>query len=191
MDMIRRPHGDIFNQEKHLLDMVKVSLRLLCSKNQFYLMCSETNPNFKVKVMDAVLKVGKVHISPNAYIGITSALKKNTAMYPVRRVIIKSYSISAGSMSRSVDHVFRDVIPQRVVVGIVDNDAFNGAFRKNTFNFKSYKMTLCGLLKNNEPISNTPYQTNSRQREVENILQPFSPSQQILQVAAMIMECNK
>ena len=48
-------------------------------------------------------------------------------------------------MSRSVDHVFRVVIPQRVVVGIVDNDAFNGELRKNPFNFKNYKMSLCGL----------------------------------------------
>ena len=79
-------------------------------------MCSETNPNFKLKVLDAVLKVRKVHISPNAYLGITSALKDNTAKYPIRRVIIKSYSISAGSVSRSVDHVFRDVIPKEVVV---------------------------------------------------------------------------
>ena len=69
-------------------------------------------------------------------------------------------SISAGSMSRSVDHVFRDVIPQRVVIGMVDNDAFNDAFRKNPFNFQNYKMTLCGLLKNDEPIPNRLYQTN-------------------------------
>ena len=88
-------------------------------------------------------------------------------------------------MSRSMDHVFRDVIPQRVVVGIVDNDAFNRTFRKNPFNFKNFKMTLCGLLKNNEIDLIKPI---FRQREVENILQPFSPSQQILQVAAMIME---
>ena len=59
-----------------------------------------------------------------------------------------------------MDHVFRDVIPQRVVVGIVDNDAFNRAFRKNPFNFKNYKMTLHGLLKNSEPIPNRPYHTN-------------------------------
>ena len=123
-------------------------------------MCSETNLNLKVKVLDAVLKVRKVHISSNAYLGIASALKENTARYPIRHVIIKSYSISEGSMSRSVDHVFCDVIPQRVVVGIVDNDAFNGVFRKNPFNFKNYKMTLRGLLKNNEPIPNRPYQTN-------------------------------
>ena len=121
---------------------------------------SETNLNFKLKVLDAVLKVRKVHISSNAYLGITSALKENTAKYPIRRVIIKSYSISAGSMSRSVDHVFCAVIPQRVVVAVVDNDEFNGTFRKNPFNFKNYKMTLCRLLKNNEPIPNRPYQTN-------------------------------
>ena len=94
-------------------------------------MCSETNSNFTVKVLDAVLKIRKVHISSNAYLGITSVLKETTAKYPVIRVIIKSSGISAGSMSRSVHHVFCDVIPQRVVVGIVDNDAFNGAFRKN------------------------------------------------------------
>ena len=61
-------------------------------------MFSETNPNFKVKVLNAVLKVRKVHISPNAYLEIASALKENTAKYPIRCVIIKSYSISAGSM---------------------------------------------------------------------------------------------
>ena len=137
--------------------MVKVCLRLRCSKNQLCLMCSETNLNFK---LDAVLKVRKVHISPNAYLGITSVLKGNNSKVFSQTVIIKSYSISAGSMSGSVDHVFRDIISQRVVLGIVDNDAFNGAFRKNPFNFINYKMTLCGLLKNNEPIPNGPCQTN-------------------------------
>ena len=158
--MIERLHGDIFNKEKYLLDMVKVRLRLHRSKNQFCLICSETNPNFKVKVLDAVLKVRKVHISPNAYLGITSALKENTAKYPIGCVIIKSYSILGESISRSVDHVFIDVVCQRVVVEIVGNDAFNGAFRKNPFSFKNYKMTLCGLLKNNEPMPKIPYRTN-------------------------------
>ena len=76
-------------------------------------MCAETNPNFKVKVQDAVLKVKRVHIiSNNAYLGITNVLKEDRAKYPVRPVD----RISAGSMPRSVDHVFLDVIPQRVVI---------------------------------------------------------------------------
>ena len=78
--------GDIFNQEKYLLDMVKVCLRLHRSNNEFCLICSKKNPNFKVKVLDAVLKVRKIHISPNAYGGITSALKENRAKYPIINV---------------------------------------------------------------------------------------------------------
>ena len=127
------------------MDVVKVRLRQHRSKNPFCLMCAETNPNVKVKVLDAVLKVRKVYISSNAYLGITSALKQDMAKYPVRRLVIRSYSISAGSMSRSVDHIFRDVTPQSVVIGMVGNGAFNGEFRKNPFNFQNYKMTLCGL----------------------------------------------
>ena len=53
--------------------------------------------------------------------------------------------------------MFCDVIPQRVVVGIVDMDAFDEAFRKKPFNFQHYKMTLCGLLKRFERIRNRPY----------------------------------
>ena len=59
-DIFGRLHRDIFNQEKYFLDIVKVRLRLHRSKSQFGLMCSETNPNFEVKVLDAVLKI-KMH----------------------------------------------------------------------------------------------------------------------------------
>ena len=63
-------------------------------------------------------------------------------------------------MSASVDNVFRGVIPQRVVIGIVDNDALNGTFRKNPFSSQNYKMTLCEFLKHNELIPNRPCWTN-------------------------------
>ena len=156
--------------------MVKVRLRLYRSKKPFCLMCAETNPNFKVKVVDAVLKVRKVRISSNADLGITSALKEDTAKYPVRRVVIKSYSVSAGSMSRSVDHLLRDVIDQRVVIAMVDNDAFTGEFRKNPFNFQNYNITLCGLLKSNESFKTDLIKPIFQQREVGNTLQRSSPS---------------
>ena len=38
-------------------------------------------------------------------------------------------------MSRGVDHLFCDVMAQRIVVGIVDNDAFNGAIQKEPFQY--------------------------------------------------------
>ena len=75
-----------------------MSLRLNRSKKPFHLMRSQRNSNFKAKLLDTVLKVRKVHISSSAYLGITIALKEDTAKYPVRHVVIKSCSISADSM---------------------------------------------------------------------------------------------
>ena len=63
-------------------------------------------------------------------------------------------------MSRTVDHVFCDIVPQKVVVAILDNDLFNGAFRTNPFQFQKLQDDLMRTLKNNEPVPNRPYQTN-------------------------------
>ena len=62
MDMI----GDFietFSIKENTCWIWNVRLRLHRSKKPSCLMCAETNPDFKVKVLDAVLKVRKVHIS--------------------------------------------------------------------------------------------------------------------------------
>ena len=74
--------------------------------------------------------------------------------------MIKVHSIPRGTMSKSIDNIFRGRIPERIVVGLVDNEAFNGAYKKNPFNFQNFKLTSCGLIKNNEPLPGRPYQTN-------------------------------
>ena len=160
VDLIGRVHGDIFNQEKFMLDGVKVRMKLHRSRNHFSLMSAELNPVYKVKINETTLKVRKVEISSPTYLGILGALKTSTAKYPIKRSMIKIHTISAGTMSKNLDNVFRGRIPERIVVGIVDNDAFNGAYKKNPFNFQNYKLTSCGLIKNNEPLPGRPYQTN-------------------------------
>ena len=57
------------------------------------------------------------------------------------------------SSHKNVDDVFLSVIPQMFVVRVVDNDTFNEVFRKNPFNFQNYKITLRGLVRNNELIT--------------------------------------
>jgi hypothetical protein len=52
------------------------------------------------------------------------------------------------------DNLFHGVVPNRVIVGIVDNDAFSGAKAKNPFNFVHKGITEIGLTVNSVP---TPY----------------------------------
>ncbi|XP_070571283.1 uncharacterized protein F54H12.2-like [Ptychodera flava] len=47
-------------------------------------------------------------------------------------------------------------LPKRVVLGLVDNDAFNGSYKKNPFNFKHYGMTSLVLNVSGKQVPSKP-----------------------------------
>ena len=47
-------------------------------------------------------------------------------------------------------------VPNRVIVGLVDTDAFNGSFAKNPYNFKNYKITDISLKSDGQEQSGEP-----------------------------------
>ncbi|CAB3985402.1 Hypothetical predicted protein [Paramuricea clavata] len=49
-------------------------------------------------------------------------------------------------------------LPNRIVIGMVDADAFNGIYTKNPFNFKNYDITTMGLTVNGENLPGKPLQ---------------------------------
>ena len=52
----------------------------------------------------------------------------------------KTFSVPAQSLDITQENVFLGQIPTRIVIGCVDNDAFNGRYIKNSFNFKHYNI---------------------------------------------------
>ena len=46
--------------------------------------------------------------------------------------------------------------PNRVTVGLVDTDAFNGSFPKNLYNFKNYKIMDISLKSDSQEQSGKP-----------------------------------
>ena len=53
---------------------------------------------------------------------------------------------------------FQGGLPNRIVIGMVDADAFNGTYTKNPFNFKNYDITTMGLTVNGENLPGKPLQ---------------------------------
>jgi len=62
------------------------------------------------------------------------------AKYPLRRVVCKTFTIPGGNMNFTQEKLFSGQLPTRLVLGCVDNDAFNGVHDKNPFNFKHYDL---------------------------------------------------
>src|SRR5258708_38953077 len=59
----------------------------------------------------------------------------------MRRVVCKSYSVGTGMRDNVNEGLFTGQIPSRIVIAMVDNEAFNGSYRRNPFNFKHFHLS--------------------------------------------------
>lgn len=156
VDMIGRLHLDMFHQERLLLNMVDLKIKLIRSKPEFCLLGDESE--FKVSLEHASLFVRKVRVSPGVVLGHAKSLEKTTAKYPINRVLCKGYSIPAGNMSYVQDNIFTGQMPNRIVIACVDNDAFNGNYKKSPFEFKHYNINFIGVYVDGQPVPHNPLQ---------------------------------
>ncbi|XP_071036448.1 uncharacterized protein F54H12.2-like [Parasteatoda tepidariorum] len=108
VDMIGCIHSDLFHQERLLLNLGDVKIKLIRSKPEFYLQGSE---GFKVVLDHVSLFIRKVRVNPGVLLGHAKALEKKSAKYPINRVQCKVYSIPKGSASFIQDNVFSGPMP--------------------------------------------------------------------------------
>lgn len=156
VDLVGRIHSDIFFQNKYLINGVNMKVKLIRSKDEFCLMSSGADANFKVSILEATLFVRRMKISPSIQLGHAKALEKGNAKYPIRRVQCKMMSVPAGNITLTQDHVFLGPLPNRLVIACVDNTAFNGTYAKNPFNFQHYQVTSVAVHVDGEQIPAKP-----------------------------------
>jgi len=156
IDLIGHLHCDVFNQDKFLINGVEVRLRLVRSKDSFCLM--ESNGASKIHILDASLLVRRAKISPGVLLAHARMLSKVTAKYPLTRVEVKTFTIHSGVAGESLDNVILGQLPKRIIVGFVNNKAFNGDRKLNPFNFKNYGINFFSLYVDGMQIPSRPLQ---------------------------------
>ena len=145
VDMMGCIHSDLFFQDKYLPSDVGLRIRLGRTKDAFCLMSSMAGQAFKIKIIDCKLFIRKVKLSPSVFLAHAKAFEIGNAKYPVRRVICKTFTVPTGNLDCSQENLFAGQLPTRLVIGCVDNDAFNGSYTKNPFNFKHYSLSQLKL----------------------------------------------
>src|SRR6266516_2627012 len=134
-------HLDLLFQDRYLPSDVGAQLRFVRSKDAFSLMSDTAQAAYRVKIHECKLLVRKVNISPSVFIAQAKAFEVGNAKYPIQRVVCKSYSIGTGIRDNVHEGLFTGQIPSRIVIAMVENQAFNGSFERNPFNFKHFDLT--------------------------------------------------
>jgi hypothetical protein len=159
-DMIGPVHSDVFFQNRFMVSGVSLKIRLTRSKDAFVLSAANNAKTYKLDIKDAKLYVRKVKISPSMILAHEEILKTDTCKYPIDRVEMKVFSISSSNLSYSQDNIFLGQLPNRIVLGLVENTAFNGKYDKNPFEFKHMNLNFLALHLDGQQIPSTPLKPN-------------------------------
>ena len=116
LDMVGRIHGDIFTQEKFLLNGVDVRLRFVRSKNAFALLAVPPAGSaggipphqYRINLTHMSLFIRKARLNPAIVLAHGKALQNATAKYPVKRVVTKVFSAPRGNMNIVQENLFLD-----------------------------------------------------------------------------------
>ena len=165
MDGVIELDVDVFKINKAMLNNVELKIKLTRNKSVFSLMGDASCAKNKIVIKKAVLYIRKIRVNPEVMLAHATVLEKHTAKYPINRVETKVISISKGLRNVIQDNISTGPLPQKIVVGLVNADAYNGAIDKNPFNFEHKNLSKIAVLVDGEEMPYKAIECNYKNNE--------------------------
>ena len=158
VDMEGRLHCDIFHQNRLIMNGVDVKIRLIPSKSSFNLIGPDDT--YRSIITHASFFARKIRLNPAVALAQAKALEIAPAKYPVKRVVVKTFTVPRGNASVVQDNLFLSQTPNRLVIGLVASDAFNGSIITNPFHFATHDVSFLSLYLDGKQVPSKPLQPN-------------------------------
>ena len=150
---ILKLHNSLFMIAPYLMSFLNVEIVMnRTEQRKFYFMARDA-ATFSFKLESIVFRVRKAKLVPSFVESIEQMLHKQgeQIVYPMRdcRVTTKTYSGYGADIIE--DNLFHGVLPNRIIIGILDNEAYRGSYSRNPFNFIHNDLQEIGLFLNGVP----------------------------------------
>ena len=153
VELIDRPHLDVFYQERLIFPNIDIHMKLIQSPNDF--VCKSAAPaansqqeNYKLVIQRANLIIRTKKLTSTANKALINLLLTQNMVHHLSRVQMKHLSIPANQTSIIFDNVFIGALPDLVVVGLVSDADFAGGYQRNPFNFRNFGVNRIELKRN-------------------------------------------
>ena len=130
---------DIFKTNRYLLNNVEMRVKLTRSSNDFALLHAKTE-KYVINIDHIEMRVRKCRIDNEIINAHNLVLEGANAKYPIRRTVVKPFTIAPGLPSIVIDNINQGVLPIRVVLGFVESESYNGLAEKNPFDFQHFNI---------------------------------------------------
>ena len=161
--LIGRPHVDLFQQGKLLPPGVDMELKFIQSGDTFMLMraAGDNVINYKFIIEDMQIIVRFKQLTEALEVAHRKlVISGKNYRLPHTRVQTKNVSIPRGVLAFNFENLYTGVLPDRIIIGLVDEEAFSGQYTRNPFNFKHFNISRFELQRNGISCPRLPYQPN-------------------------------
>ena len=140
--MYGRLHADICNIPTHIINGVKMQIKLTKAKPAFYLLSNKEYSKAYFKVLESLLYVKRIRPSADV---ITSHNENLLQGYPVRynltSIELKTFTFAGGSQTLSMNNAVLGRLPKRLIITMIKNTDFLGTMSSNPYNLRHYDLT--------------------------------------------------
>ena len=168
---------DFTRQSRFLISQTDMRIRFLPAKAEFALNAFGAAGDFKIKFEAVSLHVRRMLLNPSVISGHAAGMNKHNAIYPVNHTELITFTIPRGQKSHVKDRLFPLQAPKLLIVGMVENDAYNGMYKKNPFHFQHFDMSKIALYREGESIPGRPFtpdfDNDHYSRSYANTMQTF------------------
>ena len=138
-------HCDMLHSDKFLINNMGLFFEFERNKDSFLLMGDDKE--FKVLIKKADMMVRKCQINESVKLAHRKALEIGDIKYPIRQNKTYVSIIDNGTKEHTVTSLGTH-IPNKIICGLVADDAYNGTFESNPFEFQSHDLQSISLMVN-------------------------------------------
>ena len=149
-----------FTQEKLLPYGIELFLTLERAKPAFYLMSNTVNKTTpaKIEIKDIKLHVPYVKLSDPTFLSLETGKAGKSRRMPIVRSRVIRHPIAQGTIHPVIQHLFSGrSLPQKIMVGFVNNKAESGFIERNPYNFNHNNVAQIQIFKNGQAYPRFPF----------------------------------
>ena len=162
-DFKGRLYSDMLLQERLLLNNVNAWLVMSRSRPAFYLMDFNGKSSYHVHIKEADLEVRKVMVAASEQLRPEKVLTMSRAKYVLAHVATRHFTLAAGATTADVDALFTRQIPTKIIIALVNNEAFVRSWTKSPFNFTHMDLNQACLVVDRWLLPAQPWQPDFMQ----------------------------
>ena len=159
MKMLSRPDGfmlygklgvDFFSTSELLYPNMKVRLRLIRARPNFYMISD--NPNVSLGIVDCSLYTRRFALKDDYHKKRTDMLAYTPVEFNNLETLAKTFIIPARQNQLILENIFNNAPVRRIAIEMNTNSAFTGSYTENPFWYQQFELRQIRILRGGQPI---------------------------------------